>query len=99
MLSYYLYEGMPVVGVEAQCCGLPIFFSKNITEETSACDLAYYIGLEKNADVWAEKIVPIVEKNILARRSYVNEIKEKGFDSSKEAQRLQKFYQEKMVLE
>ncbi len=37
-----LYEGMPVVGVEAQCCGLPIFFSKNITEETTASELAHY---------------------------------------------------------
>ena len=91
-----LYEGMPVVGVEAQCCGLPIFFSKNITEETTACDLAYYIGLDEDADVWAEKIIPVVEKNMLVRRSYVNEIKENGFDSNKEAQRLQEFYQEKM---
>ena len=87
-----LYEGMPVVGVEAQCCGLPIFFSKNITEETTACDLAYYIGLDEDADVWAEKIIPVVEKNMLVRRSYVNEIKENGFDSNKEAQRLQAFY-------
>lgn len=93
-----LYEGMPVVGVEAQCTGLPIFFSKNITEETTACDLAYYIGLDENADVWAEKIIPVVEKNMLVRRSYVNEIKENGFDSSKEAQRLHEFYQKKMNL-
>ena len=87
-----LYEGMPVVGVEAQCCGLPIFFSKNITEETTACDLACYIGLDEEAEEWAEKIVPVVEKNMQVRRSYVNEIKENGFDSTKEAQRLQAFY-------
>lgn len=42
-----LYEGMPVVGIEAQCAGLPVFFSKNVTEETTASELAYYIGLEK----------------------------------------------------
>lgn len=52
-----LYEGMPVVGVEAQCAGLPIFFSKNITEETTASDLAYYIGLDRSPNDWAELII------------------------------------------
>ena len=48
-----LYEGMPVVGIEAQCCGLPIFFSSNITEETTACEMAYYIGLDESPAQWA----------------------------------------------
>ena len=50
-----LYEGMPVVGIEAQCSGLPIFFSKNITEETTASELAYYIGLEETPNIWADR--------------------------------------------
>jgi len=87
-----LYEGMPVVGVEAQCCGLPIFFSKNVTEETTACDLARYISLEESAEQWAECIIPIVKKNIPLRKSYSKEVKETGFDSHSEADRLQSFY-------
>lgn len=87
-----LYEGMPVVGVEAQCCGLPIFFSKNITEETTACDLAHYIGLDESASQWAEKIVPIVKRGKEVRRSRVDEVKRAGFDSESEAHRLQEFY-------
>ena len=51
-----LYEGMPVVGIEAQCAGLPIFFSKNITEETTASELAHYIGLEESAETWVERV-------------------------------------------
>lgn len=87
-----LYEGMPVVGVEAQCCGLPIFFSKNITEETTACDLAHYIGLDESATQWAEKILPIVKREKEVRRSRVDEVKHAGFDSESEAHRLQEFY-------
>lgn len=87
-----LYEGMPVVGIEAQCAGLPIFFSKNITEETTASELAYYIGLEESPDVWAEEIIEKTKANMPIRRSYADDIKKNGFDSYSEARRLQEFY-------
>ena len=87
-----LYEGMPVVGIEAQCCGLPIFFSTNITEETTACELAHYISLDKKPQKWAEEIIEVVNLNMKKRRSFVTEVKNAGFDSKNEAERLQKFY-------
>lgn len=91
-----LYEGMPVVGIEAQCAGLPIFFSKNITEETTASELAHYISLDESPEFWADKIIMIVNDNLLRRRSYTKEIKQSGFDSSNEALRLQKYYLDKV---
>ena len=87
-----LYEGMPVVGVEAQCAGLPIFFSKNITEETTASDLAYYIGLDKSPDDWADVIIKKVNENIPVRRNHADDVKKNGFDSHQEALRMQEFY-------
>lgn len=87
-----LYEGMPVVGVEAQCAGLPIFLSKNITEETTACELAHYIGLDVSPKDWAEKVIDVVKEYMPNRRSYVDEVKMNGFDSESEANRLQSFY-------
>lgn len=33
-----LYEGLPVVGVEAETCGLPVFFSTEVPRESSVCD-------------------------------------------------------------
>lgn len=87
-----LYEGMPVVGIEAQCAGLPIFFSKNITEETTASNLAHYIGLDKSPKEWADEIIPIVQSSLSHRRSYAVEVKEAGFDSDSEAKRMQSFY-------
>ena len=83
---------MPVVGIEAQCAGLPIFFSKNITEETTASELAYYIELEKTSEIWADKIVEVINDYMPKRRSYAIEVKENGFDSSNEALRMQNLY-------
>lgn len=90
-----LYEGMPVVGVEAQCAGLPIFFSKNITEETTASDLACYIGLNESPTVWAEKVTDVVNSASGDRGRYFLDVKKAGFDSKSEALRLQTFYFEK----
>ena len=91
-----LYEGMPVVGIEAQCCGLPIFFSKNITEETTASDLAHYIGLDQSPGEWADRIIQVVGQNMPVRRSYTHEVKQAGFDSDSEAKRMQAFYLEQI---
>ena len=87
-----LYEGMPVVGIEAQCAGLPIFFSKNITEETTASELAHYIGLNESPEVWADTIINVVNANLGKRRSYAEEVKKNGFDSHSEAMRMMNFY-------
>lgn len=93
-----LYEGMPVVGIEAQCAGLPIFFSKSITEETTACELAYYIGLQEKPSVWAKEIIDVVKENVPKRRSYAKEVKLAGFDSESEATRLEKLYNSLVAL-
>lgn len=87
-----LYEGLPVVGLESQSCGLPIFFSTEITLEAKACEMAHYISLKTPASEWAREIVDTVAKNIPVRRSYAEEVIAAGFDSGSEARRLQQFY-------
>ena len=87
-----LYEGMPVVGIEAQCAGLPIFFSKNITEETTASELAHYIGLNESPEFWADTIINVVNENLGKRRSHAEDVKKNGFDSKTETKKLEKFY-------
>ena len=83
---------MPVVGIEAQCAGLPIFFSKNITEETTASELAHYIGLNESLEVWADTIINVVNANLDKRRSHAEDVKKNGFDSETETKKLEKFY-------
>lgn len=86
------YEGLPVVGLESQSCGLPMFFSTAVTPEASACELGHFIDLKEGASGWAEKIIPIVEMNSPLRRSHAQEVANAGFDSKTEALRLQQYY-------
>jgi Glycosyltransferase len=86
-----LYEGLPVVGVEAESCGLPMFFSTEISEESSACDdLGVFIGLDKSAKEWAHIVLDKVRET--QRRDHSKEVKNAGFDSVTEAGKLLKYY-------
>lgn len=88
-----LYEGLPVVGVEAETCGLPMFFSTEIPIESSACDdLGHFIGLDKSAMEWAEQVLKATKENMGVRRGHVKEVKEAGFDSEAEGKRLGEYY-------
>ena len=88
-----LYEGLPVVGVEAENCGLPMFYSTEIPIESSACpDLGHFISLEKSADEWAEEILEATRINMPIRRGHSAEIRAAGFDSTREAGKLLLYY-------
>lgn len=88
-----IYEGLPVVGVEAECCGLPIFFSTAVPEESSPCeDLGSFIGLDKSAEEWAEEVVEKTERLKQDRTGRIEEIKRTGFDSRTEAGKLLEYY-------
>lgn len=86
------YEGLPVVGLESQSCGLPIFFSMAVTPEASACELGHFIDLNEGAAAWAEHIIPIVERNMPVRKSHAKEVAEAGFDSKTEADKMLAYY-------
>ena len=89
-----LYEGLPVVGVEAENCGLPMFFSTEIPEESSACDdLGVFMSLEKTPEEWADAILQAVKKNMPVRKGKTEEVKAAGFDSGVEANKLLEYYE------
>ena len=87
-----LYEGLPVVGLEAESCGLPMFFSTEVTREANACELGHFIGLDESSDVWADEILKACKENMPIRRSHAKEVADAGFDSASEAMRMQRYY-------
>lgn len=87
-----LYEGLPVVGLEAESCGLPMFFSTEVTKEANACELGHFISLDKSDEYWAEEILRACKENQMIRRSHATEVRHAGFDSADEAIRMQNYY-------
>lgn len=51
------FEGVPVVGIEAQFSGLPCFFSNQVPQEVMFTDQCHFIDVQQNADQWASAIL------------------------------------------
>lgn len=88
-----LYEGVPIAGIEAENCGLPVFFSDAISVESGVCeDLSFFISLNDGAQLWAKKILEITKQKMAVRNDHSEAIKENGFDAKSEAIKLQNYY-------
>ena len=84
-----LYEGLPVVGVEAQASGLPCFMSKDvITNEVKITNNVKFISLDNTEKEWAEEIL----KSDLNRKDTINELKEAGYLIDDMVKKLQDYY-------
>ena len=51
-----VWEGLPVVGVEAQAADLPCIFSSAVTREIGLSDRAKFIPLTEEISTWATEI-------------------------------------------
>lgn len=86
-----LYEGFPVVGVEAECIGLPCFYSDTITTEIGLIN-SFFISLKENDDYWAKKIFEVCTNFNRKREDLI--MRSLGYDIKQEAESLQNFYVE-----
>lgn len=88
-----LYEGFPIVGVESQAAGLPVFFSDAITREAGIEELGHFIELSKSAKEWADIIIPETALLMKSRRGRKSYLKQNGFDAASEAERLTRYFE------
>lgn len=87
-----LFEGLPVVGVEAQASGLPCIFSDSITRELAITDRAHYLGLDRSPAEWAELAAALAAETPRNREEYAGRVREGGFEIEDVAAWLQEFY-------
>ena len=83
-----LYEGLPIVGVEAQAAGLPLLVSANVTQNIDLTDSVRFISINDVKD-W---INPIFELKNMPRRSAIDELRKKGFDIKDTAKLIRDIY-------
>lgn len=82
------YEGLPVVGIEAQCNGLLCLFSNQITKQVQILDNVKYLPID-NEKSWENAIVTFDRRrNTRAVEKIINA----GFSIEREAERLLQLY-------
>ncbi|MFI3229564.1 MAG: sugar transferase [Bacillota bacterium] len=61
------YEGLPLVGIEAQCMGVPCVFSYEITKEVDISNQSAFVGIHKrNIYEWIAAIESYKNKDLAA---------------------------------
>lgn len=85
-----LYEGLPVVGVEAQASGLLCFLSDDMTKETKVLDSTVFMSLSNTAEEWTDEILTNLKD--YKRINTKSEVSDNGFDIEVEARKLEKYY-------
>lgn len=86
------YEGLPVVGVEAQANGLPMIVSDHVTREMKVTDIVTYERLEMKPIYWAEKVEKYISSD-WKRANTDEQMKKAGFDINNESVVLMHLYE------
>jgi glycosyltransferase involved in cell wall biosynthesis len=85
-----IWEGLPVVGVEAQAADLPSIFSDAITKEIGLSEKASFIPLDAPVDKWVTAILDGFA--MTERRDRTELIRDNNYDIETEAIKLQERY-------
>lgn len=81
------FEGLTVVGIEAQASDLPLLLSDTVTKELGLLPSTQFISLEAGPTVWAEAVLNSKQYN---RQSRYEELKAAGYDIENETERVEK---------
>lgn len=85
-----LFEGLPVVSVEAQAAGLPCLLSSGITREACVLPESKMLSLDCSSEEWADVMVSMeAPRN---RSSSLENVAQAGFEITAATKKLQSFY-------
>lgn len=90
-----LYEGLPIVGIEAQASGLPILLADTISEDTEITDGVTWFSLNDEVEHIAELILKnqFCSKDIRLKRNEL--VRKAGYDMIDTCKRLCDYYESK----
>lgn len=83
-----LFEGLPVVAVEAQASGLPCLLSDTITKDIAISNLVCYLPINGDYSEW----VNLISQGGLKRVDVTQNIIDSGFDIKTSAEWIEDFY-------
>lgn len=86
-----LFEGLGIVGVEAQAAGTPTVCTDTLPEEINVTPLIHRISLSNKPEAWVEKIIE-ASKDSLKHQSMMPYVKEAHYDIVTIAKELETFY-------
>ena len=87
-----LYEGLPVVGVEAQASGNLCYLSNDMTKETKVLDSTVFMTLSNTSEEWANAILE--DARDYKKHDTREEVEKYGFNIEKESHKLNEKYVE-----
>ncbi|WP_213525967.1 glycosyltransferase family 1 protein [Paenibacillus sp. J31TS4] len=85
-----LYEGLPVVAIEAQASGLKCFLSDSIARDSDITGDVEFITLNGSTEDWVKKLLHYYKG--YERQDTLNKIIDKGYDIKNSAAWLEKLY-------
>ena len=92
-----LYEGMPLVLIEAQASGLPCITADTYSHEVDfGLGFVNWLNLEDGASAWADAVERAVQKGRARKAEVVQAIENGGFDSKVFAKKICTLYEESM---
>ncbi len=90
-----LFEGLPIVGIEAQCSGLPCLFSDRITKKVMLLPSSSFLPIDnKKIDLWVKKISEIKTEKYNRINAY-KAIIDNGYDINIESNKIKSFFKER----